>query len=309
MKKFLKIAGVIAMLLVVYAALQGLFTGVVMVVFLVSAVIRGEVSIEQLHDITAINRITDVPGLGDNAISVMAIGLFLAAASMLMFIHLTKLFRLRKGLFRSIALRPLLVSTLLVFTSMFALNLFVQFFPLEDKLADEFQGLTHNFLGAFTISILGPVLEEVMFRGAMQGYMMRHVRSPWVAIAIAALVFGMFHMNPVQVVYATLLGVVFGWIYYRTGSLMSVIVGHVLNNSIATFTMLLFGDSSESEIIEGVSPFAEHVLTAVLFVGFSAASIALAIKLNRMLPAPPKPWHESDELPVSDNAPAVQERE
>ena len=95
MKKFLKIAGVLAMLLVVYAALQGLFTGVVMVVFLVSAVIRGEVSIEQLHDITAINRITDVPGLGDNAISVMAIGLFLAAASMLMFIHLTKLFRLR----------------------------------------------------------------------------------------------------------------------------------------------------------------------------------------------------------------------
>ena len=221
--------------------------------------------------------------------------LFLAAAAMLLFIHFTKLFRLRKSLFSSIAFKPLLVSTLLVFSSMFALNILVQFMPLEDELSNEFQGLSRNLLGAFTISILAPLLEEVMFRGAIQGYIIRKLRTPWVAIVVASLVFGLFHMNPIQVVYATLLGVVFGWIYYRTGSLMSVIVGHVLNNSIATLTMIFFGDSTETEIIEELSPFAENVMSGMMFVLFATVSVLLAVKLNRMLPAPPEPWHESDE--------------
>lgn len=297
MKKFFNIAGVTALLLLVYSALQGLFTALLMAVFVVYATIKGEVDLKNLPDITSVSRITDIPVLGNYIVEVMAWGLFLSVVSMILFLHLTKFFRLRKSILNSISFRPLLVSTLLVFTSMFALNLFVQFFPLEDMLENEFMGLTHNAIGALSISILGPVLEEMMFRGAIQGYMMRRVRYPWVAIIAASLLFGVFHMNPVQIVYATLLGVVFGWIYYRTGSLLSVIVGHVLNNSIATFTMLLFGDSSESEIIEGISPFAEHVLTAMLFVVFSAVSIVLAVKLHRMLPAPPNPWHESDEKP------------
>lgn len=295
MKNALKMAGVILLLLFVYSAFQGLFAGLVAGIFVGYEAARGNVSITQFQDVAGIEKLTDIPGLENHMAWVMAIALFLSAICMLLFIHAAKFFRLRVSIFRSIEPKPLLVSTLLVFTSMFALNLFVQFFPIEDALADEFQGLTHNILGALTISILGPVLEEVMFRGAIQGYMMRRVRTPWVAIVVAALVFGVFHLNPVQIVYATLLGVVFGWIYYRTGSLLSVIVGHVLNNSIATLTMLCFEESTESEIIEEISPFADNVLTISLFVIFSLLSVMLALRLNRILPPVPTPWHESDE--------------
>lgn len=294
MKKFFKVLGVIALLIVVYSLFQGLFTGLAMVVFVVYAIIAGKIDVNAIATYGDAQAFMENPVMEGYVTDAMAWGLFLSAINMLLFIHLTRLFRLRMSIFGSIARRPLVFSTFLVFTSMFALNIFVQWFPLEDMLTDQFEGLTHTLLGAFTISVLAPVLEEVMFRGAIQGYMMRRFRRPWLAIVVAGLVFGIFHMNPVQVVYASLLGIIFGWIYYRTRSLLSVIVGHVLNNTIATITMLFFADTSEAELIgENFSPVAETAMEVMMFLGFAAVSVLLAIKLHRMLPPVQVPWSDA----------------
>lgn len=294
MKKFFKVLGVIALLIVVYSLFQGLFTGLAMVVFVVYAIIAGKIDVNAIATYGDAQAFMENPVMEGYVTDAMAWGLFLSAINMLLFIHLTRLFRLRMSIFASIARRPLVFSTFLVFTSMFALNIFVQWFPLEDMLTDQFEGLTHTLLGAFTISVLAPVLEEVMFRGAIQGYMMRRFRRPWLAIVVAGLVFGIFHMNPVQVVYASLLGIIFGWIYYRTRSLLSVIVGHVLNNTIATITMLFFADTSETELIaENFSPVAETAMEVMMFLGFAAVSVFLAIKLHRMLPPVQVPWSDA----------------
>lgn len=294
MKKFFKVLGVIALLIVVYSLFQGLFTGLAMVAFVVYAICTGEIDVNAVATYGDAQAFMENPVMEGYVTDAMAWGLFLSAVNMLLFIHLTRLFRLRMSIFASIARRPLVFSTFLVFTSMFALNIFVQWFPLEDMLTDQFEGLTHTLLGAFTISVLAPVLEEVMFRGAIQGYMMRRFRRPWLAIVVAGLVFGIFHMNPVQVVYASLLGIIFGWIYYRTRSLLSVIVGHVLNNTIATITMLFFADTSEAELIaENFSPVAETAMEVMMFLGFAAVSVFLAIKLHRMLPPVQVPWSDA----------------
>ena len=293
MNNFLRTAGVIALLLVVYSLLQALFVGVAMAGYLVYDIINGSLSPSIFSNVEAL---IENPVIKAHEIDAMAAGMFLSAAAMLLFIHVTKLFRLRKSLFTSMAVRPLLLSTALVFTVIPTFNVLVQWFPLEDLLENEFDGLTHTVMGAFTISVLAPLLEEVMFRGAIQGYMMRRMRAPWAAIIAAALVFGIFHMNPVQVVYATLLGVVFGWIYYRTGSLMSVIVGHVLTNTIATIMMLLLGPTDEKELLNEYMP-SEAVIASEIFtfVFFGALSVYLAVKLHRSLPPVPVPWHESCE--------------
>lgn len=294
MKKFFKVLGVIALLIVVYSLFQGLFTGLAMVAFVVYAICTGEIDVNAIATYGDAQAFMENPVMEGYVTDAMAWGLFLSAVNMLLFIHLTRLFRLRMSIFSSIAIRPLVFSTFLVFTSMFALNIFVQWFPLEDMLTDQFEGLTHTLLGAFTISVLAPVLEEVMFRGAIQGYMMRRFRRPWLAIVVAGLVFGIFHMNPVQVVYASLLGIIFGWIYYRTRSLLSVIVGHVLNNTIATITMLFFAETSEAELIgENFSPVAETAMEVMMFLGFAAVSVFLAIKLHRMLPPVQAPWSDA----------------
>lgn len=292
MKKVFRTIGVIVLLLAVYSMLQGLFTFLAMCVTALVAAVQGKLDIAVLAKLEGFADINAISGMSGVFVWSLAMGLMLSTVAMLLFLHFTGLFKLRWSLFKSISFRPLLFSTLLVFTSMFALNIFVQWFNLNDNLADQFDGLVHNVVGAFTVSVLAPLLEEAMFRGAMQGYMMRRF-NPWVGIVVAALVFGLFHMNPVQIMYATLLGIVFGWIYYRTRSLMSVIVGHVLNNSMATAVMLLF-PASEMEQVSAVQPaLVELGFEVMTFMGFVALSLLLAIKLHRMLPPVSRQWSDA----------------
>ena len=291
MKKALLAAGYILVLLLAYVAFQGLFTFIAMFVAILWAVFKGQMSADVLEHLDNLDSALSLSA-NDAYIQAMAVGLFLSTISMLVFLHLIKGYRIKLEIFRSISSNSLFLSTMLVFSSMLALNIFVQWFQLEDMLATEFEGLTRNPLGIITISFLAPLLEEVLFRGAMQGYLMRRYK-PWVAILAAALVFGVFHWNPVQVLYATLLGAVFGWIYYRTGSLLSVIVGHVLNNSLATAMMLAFGNEEIRPLPEGmISPVAETASEVVTFLFFAFLSLYFAVRLHRALPPVSLPWQD-----------------
>lgn len=274
-KKIFRTIGAVALLLVIYALFQGLFTVLAVAAAMAIAIAKGKLPADSLGLISDTSLLDPSSAVG-YVVNAMACGLFVSALAMLLFIHFTGFFKLRLSIFRSISIKPLLIATALVFTSMFALNIFVNWFPLENNLEVQFDGLAHNILGAFTISVLAPVLEEVMFRGAIQGYIARTFGKPWLAILVAALIFGIYHWNPVQVVYATLLGIIFGWIYYITGSLLSVIVGHVLNNSIATFTMLFMSDISEVEVSNSSPGYISFVL-------FAALSVWLAVILYRSM--------------------------
>ena len=254
--------------------LQVLFIIVAEAVAFGIAVSVGDVPREALKLINDAQYLKENPIVASYVIDAQAWGLFLSALSMLLFIHFAGFFKLGKELLHSIAPRPLLLSTLLVFTSMFALNIFVQWFPLEDNLNGIFMGLSRNVVGIMGLAFLGPLLEEVLFRGAIQGALMRYFGRPWPAIILSALVFGIFHLNPVQIVYATLLGIVLGWIYYRTGSLLSVIVGHVLNNSLAVATTVAFSSTDEQAV-------ANSAAGIVGFALFVLLSLFLAVKLNK----------------------------
>ena len=287
-RKMLTISGVIALLLLVYAVLQSLMAELCMMGALYLGKQQGVVH-GNIMDIMYVPNVEVLPSVVQRCYYAgMSVGLFLSAVLMLLVIHKSGLFRMRTSLFRSIQPRPLLLSTALVFTSMWVMNIFVQWLPLDDLMQDRFAGISRDPLGALTISVIAPVLEEVMFRGAIQGYLIRRTGKPVASIVAAALVFGIFHMNPIQVVFATMFGIVLGWIYYRTGSLMSVIVGHVLNNSIATLTMLTMSHIDE-KAVSNESP------AYFVFVLFLILSIVLVRKLNSSLPPVPVPWRESDE--------------
>lgn len=273
MKKVLRVLGTIALLLVMYYLLQVLLLSVSMAV----ATHVGNLPSESLQYVNNTQYLEENPAVATYFVNAQATGLFLSAFIMLLFIHFAGFYKLRLQLLRSLAPRPLLFSTLLVFSSMFALNIFVQWFPLEDNLGGVFSGLSNNVLGILSLAFLAPLLEEVLFRGAIQGMLMRLFGRPQPAIIVAALIFGVYHMNPVQTVYATLLGIILGWIYYRTGSLLSVIVGHVLNNSLAVVTTLLYSASEEEAV-------ADSSAGIVSFLVFAFLSIFFAVKLHRSLP-------------------------
>ena len=291
-KKIFRTAAYILLLIFAYMAFQVCFTFISMTVGVVYADLKGILSVDSLAQLAEYETLLSLPEANNIYIWSMSIGLFLSALAMLLFLYMIKGYRIRLNLLSSMSSRSLLYSTLLVFSSMFALNIFVQWFGLEDKLTDELGGIAHNVLGVITISLVAPLLEEVLFRGAIQGYMMRRY-NPWVAIVSAALVFGVFHLNPVQTLYATLIGIVFGWIYYRTGSLLSVIVGHVLNNSMASVALLFLPESEALPMPAGViSPEAQVVSESVVFLFFATLSVYFAVKLHRAQPPVLSPWHD-----------------
>ena len=80
--------------------------------------------------------------------------------------------------------------------------------------------------------LLGPLAEEIGFRGVLLGGLLKTRCRPWLAILISAFFFGLFH-GFVGFFGAMLFGVVLGWLYWRTGSLIPGTIVHIVNNSLS----------------------------------------------------------------------------
>lgn len=96
-----------------------------------------------------------------------------------------------------------------------------------------------NPLGVVGVVILAPVVEELVFRGAIQGHLLRKWQNPYAAITISALAFGLVHGNLEQSPFAFILGLALGWIYYLTGSLLPCMLMHFVNNGLTTVSYYL----------------------------------------------------------------------
>lgn len=86
-----------------------------------------------------------------------------------------------------------------------------------------------------SVSVFAPLFEEWLCRGLVLRGLMKHM-NPTRAILVSAAFFAILHMNPWQAIPAFLLGILFGYVYYRTGSLKLTMLMHCVNN---TFSLLL----------------------------------------------------------------------
>lgn len=83
---------------------------------------------------------------------------------------------------------------------------------------------------ALVICILGPILEELLFRGIIyDGIRTRSVNAK--ALVASALLFGLIHMNFNQFCYAFVMGILFCLINMASGSLITSMIAHILINS------------------------------------------------------------------------------
>lgn len=89
--------------------------------------------------------------------------------------------------------------------------------------------------------VLAAVCEEVLFRGVLLGLLARGDRWPS-AILLSALGFAFFHLDPIGLLARTLMGVFFGVLVWRSGSIFPAILAHGLNNLLA-LTALPFMDA------------------------------------------------------------------
>lgn len=98
-----------------------------------------------------------------------------------------------------------------------------------------------NLYSILAFCIAAPLFEEMIFRGVvLQGFLKRY--SPTKAIIVSALIFSLAHLNPVQFLTAFTLGLLLGWIYWKTNSLLSSIFIHACNNIISFAIQWLTSD-------------------------------------------------------------------
>lgn len=81
----------------------------------------------------------------------------------------------------------------------------------------------------FCVGIFGPLVEEVLFRGMVFGKL-RRVFSFWPAALISGAIFGLYHMNLVQGIYAGVFGIILAYVFEKTETIWGCYLLHAFFN-------------------------------------------------------------------------------
>ena len=173
---------------------------------------------------------------GGNAILTALVSVFSSVITLVIFLK-TKWTPLTRGYLLSKPWGTLLWVALFSLGTIIPLSFLYEQLGIEmdENTQQIFTSLMKEPWGYVAVGILAPLAEEVVFRGAilrtLLGIMSK--KNHWVAIMISAAIFGAVHCNQAQFINALLMGLLLGWMYYRTGSLVPGILLHWVNNTMA----------------------------------------------------------------------------
>ena len=83
------------------------------------------------------------------------------------------------------------------------------------------------------VAIIAPFGEEILFRGFLQQYLEHHWKDITKAVLITALFFAIIHMNPFWFIQIYILGIMLGFLSWKTKSIIPSLILHALNNTLA----------------------------------------------------------------------------
>ncbi len=150
---------------------------------------------------------------------------------------------------------------------------FQELMPLPDNSSELMGQVMDNRWGYLAICIFAPLVEEVVFRGAILRTLLGGMKYHWVAIALSALLFAVAHVNPAQIPHAFCIGLLLGWMYYRTRSVIPGIMLHWTNNTAAYVVHTLWPQTDKMNLVD-------------LFGGdYTKVAMAVAFSLMIFLPA------------------------
>ena len=135
-----------------------------------------------------------------------------------------------------------------------------------DRMTEQIMVGTPLWATLLSVSVFAPVLEEWLCRGMILRGLLTRMKPGW-AMVISSLFFALIHLNPWQALPAFLLGMLFAYVYYRTGSLKLTMLMHCANNTLAA----LLGQNEAFREIDSYS----EVLPLPLYI--AAAAICAVI--------------------------------
>jgi membrane protease YdiL (CAAX protease family) len=100
-----------------------------------------------------------------------------------------------------------------------------------------------NLMASLTaIAILAPLAEELVFRGLIYGWIENRWSASWAAI-VSSILFALAHYEPSHIVLVAPLAALFGWLRYRTDSILPSLAAHLVNNGFAVLAAVYLTSS------------------------------------------------------------------
>lgn len=170
-----------------------------------------------------------------------------------------------RSLSPSILIIALVVGGLGILLNSFVLSFAIDEYNNAVELSKKI--LSSGWIGISAVVILVPIIEEVIFRRICISTLRQEVSAP-LAILLSAFLFGILHIQPAQILGATMLGVVFGTIYVLSKSILPSIILHILNNGLYIIR-LMNPDDTQTDFMQyhGLQFWGCFALTAILFGG------------------------------------------
>lgn len=136
------------------------------------------------------------------------------------------------------------LSFIIILALVFSFNISTEplysWMGVPDFLREFYENIKANpWNSFFTIVIFAPLFEEFLCRGIILRGLLHHT-SPWKAILWSSFMFAIMHLNPWQALPAFLVGILMGWVYWRTKSLWATIFIHFVNNGFSFLVTVLF---------------------------------------------------------------------
>lgn len=169
-----------------------------------------------------------------------------------------------KTTWSSVSVPYLTASVLAVLTCGFVVSSLMSLMDwIPNIMEQSFDILQSGWGGILAIAVVGPILEELLFRGAITKALLKQY-NPTKAILLSAFLFGVFHINPAQILPAFLIGILLAWTYYKTASLIPCILMHVLNNSLSVYLSIKYPEAENMDDLISGTPYIIILVGAVV---------------------------------------------
>ena len=144
------------------------------------------------------------------------------------------------------------------------------FYDMVTELLSQMTGgpLWSSFL---LTAIFAPIFEEWLCRGMILRGLLTRLRPGW-AIVVSALFFAVIHLNPWQALNAFILGLVMGYVYFKTGNLWLTMLIHFVNNGTAV-VLSQFPSLAEADFWMDMMPRTTYMIVYVLGVALLLACL------------------------------------
>ena len=126
-----------------------------------------------------------------------------------------------------------------------------------------------------SVSVFAPLFEEWLCRGMILRGLLTKMK-PATAIVISAAFFAILHMNPWQAIPAFCLGLLFGFVYYKTGSLKLTMLVHCVNNTMAVVLSKIPVLKEAETFMDVMNPWAYAGAYICLAVALASAIVILS---------------------------------